>query len=261
MKDTISFYNDLAEYYHLVYPDWEASIQKQADALDAVLKGYQIGRSAKILDVSCGIGTQALGLAQLGYQVTGSDISEGALKKAAGYAAERNLEIEFRQADMREVDQVFSESFGVVLACDNSVPHLLSDADIVAAFQAFHRLLVRDGIVLISLRDYANLELGGVQVHPRRVREEGNSRTLLIDVWEFEADQYTVTIYVIQDDLEKKPRIRTIRGGRYYAVTIEKIKKLFRQAGFSAVDVLREDYFQPLIVAQKLNSKGLGWED
>lgn len=250
MKDTISFYNDLAEYYHLIYPDWEVSIQKQADALVAVLKEYQIGDSAKILDVSCGIGTQALGLAQLGYQVTASDISEGALKKAAEYAAERSLEIEFRQADMREVDQIFSERFEVVLACDNSVPHLPSDADIVAAFQAFHKLLDRDGIVLISLRDYANLELGGIQVHPRQVREEGGSRTLLFDVWDFEGDQYTVTIYVIQDDLEKPPRIRTIRGGQYYPVTIEKIKKLFHQAGFSEVDVLKEAYFQPLLVAK-----------
>jgi SAM-dependent methyltransferase len=251
MKDTISFYNDLAEYYHLIYPDWEASIQKQADALDAVLKAYQIGDSAKILDVSCGIGTQVLGLAKLGYKVSASDISEGALAKAAEYAAERNLRIDFQPGDMRKVDRVFSESFDAVIACDNSVPHLLSDADILTAFQAFNKLLDPDGIVLISVRDYASLELGGVQVHPRQVRQDGSALIYLWDVWEFEGDQYSITIYLIRDEIGKPPIIKAIPGGQYNPVTIEKLKLLFRQAGYSKVDVLKGAYFQPLIVAGK----------
>lgn len=251
MANTVSFYNELAKYYHLIYPDWEASILNQAGALSAVLERYKIGKSAKILDAACGIGTQVLGLAQLGYDITASDISEDALEQADRYAAERKLEINFQQADMRQVDEVFSMSFDVVIACDNAVPHLLSDQDILAAFKSFHKVLGPDGITMISVRDYARMELSGIQVHPRQGHEYGSSLIYLWDVWEFEGDQYSITIYLIQDDIGKPPIIQAIRGGKYYPVTIDRITSLFHEAGFIEVDLLREAYFQPLIVAQK----------
>ncbi len=226
-------------------------MRRQAEALSAVLKEYNKGEKIKILDAACGIGTQTIGLAQLNYEVAASDISEGALIKAAEYAAERNLEIDFRQADMRQVDEVFSESFEAVIACDNSIPHLLSDADILAAFKSFHKVLTPEGMAIISLRDYANLDLGGVQVHPRLVHDDGDSRILLCDVWDFKGDQYSITIYLIFDKKGHPPEVKAISGGQYYPVTIDKIQLLFQQAGFSEVTVLREAFFQPLIVARK----------
>lgn len=50
-------------------------------------------------------------------------------------------------------------SFDVVLACDNSVPHLLSDSDILSAFQQFYACTAPDGVCLVSVRDYAATDL------------------------------------------------------------------------------------------------------
>ncbi len=56
------FYDELADDYHLIYSDWDASIRRQGDALDAL-----IGQDrAAVLDCSCGIGTQAIGLSCAG---------------------------------------------------------------------------------------------------------------------------------------------------------------------------------------------------
>jgi hypothetical protein len=56
------FYDELADDYHLIYSDWDASIRRQGDDLDAL-----IGQDrAAVLDCSCGIGTQAIGLALRG---------------------------------------------------------------------------------------------------------------------------------------------------------------------------------------------------
>lgn len=77
-----SFYNQLASNYHLIFEDWEASIRRQAAALGAILE-KECGPAAtvKVLDCACGIGTQALGLAELGFQVTACDLSPLAVER------------------------------------------------------------------------------------------------------------------------------------------------------------------------------------
>ncbi|HEV8711229.1 MAG TPA: hypothetical protein VGX03_00160 [Candidatus Binatia bacterium] len=71
---TATFYDQLAPFYHLIYPDWEASVNQQTIALDSIIKEYWGERVESILDLACGIGTQALGLASLGYAVAASDV-------------------------------------------------------------------------------------------------------------------------------------------------------------------------------------------
>ena len=78
MKNTMinsnEFYAGLTPLYHLVYPDWGKSLKRQGDILDSVIHEMW-GAASEVLDVSCGIGTQTLGLAGLGYVVTASDLS------------------------------------------------------------------------------------------------------------------------------------------------------------------------------------------
>ena len=66
-----AFYDGLAPIYHLIYPDWEASIQRQAGALDSLIREHWGEGKLRILDVACGIGTQALGLAGPNWEVYG----------------------------------------------------------------------------------------------------------------------------------------------------------------------------------------------
>ena len=62
MNDTQTFYDDLADAYHLLYEDWSASIDRQTDALAAIIREHNASAGV-VADVACGIGTQALGLA------------------------------------------------------------------------------------------------------------------------------------------------------------------------------------------------------
>lgn len=67
---TQAFYDRLAPYYHLLYPDWDASIARQSQGLATVLQEFGIAPGARVLDAACGIGTQTIGLARLGYTMT-----------------------------------------------------------------------------------------------------------------------------------------------------------------------------------------------
>src|SRR5437762_3383289 len=126
-----AFYDQLAPFYHLIYPDWPASIERQAAALQSIIREYWGERARTILDVACGVGTQTLGLAALGYAVTASDLSRAAIARAQREATQRGLAIDFSVADMRQAYTHHQKQFDLVLAGDNAVPHLLTDADLL----------------------------------------------------------------------------------------------------------------------------------
>ena len=67
MTDSVArFYDQLAASYHLIFPDWAQSVHRQGMIL-ARLIGPEVASEARtVLDCSCGIGTQAIGLAEQG---------------------------------------------------------------------------------------------------------------------------------------------------------------------------------------------------
>ena len=95
-----------------------ASLYDRADIYDlgfnekmrgAVKEHWQIALGGaeiqSILDVSIGSGMVTLPLAELGYRLTGSDLSENMLKKCRENASARGVEIRLFQSDFRSVHE------------------------------------------------------------------------------------------------------------------------------------------------------------
>ncbi|HYR30030.1 MAG TPA: class I SAM-dependent methyltransferase [Thermoanaerobaculia bacterium] len=236
-------YDDLSDYYHLIYDDWPASIARQAEALDRVIGD----RTKLVADVSCGIGTQSLGLAALGYRVLASDLAPRALERLQREAASRGLTIDTRVDDMTRLATLAGASVDVLLSCDNSVPHLLTDERILAAFTQFRRVLRPGGQLILSVRDYAAFPPVPVRFNPYGVRPIDGGKAIVFQVWEYEGDLYDLSQYLVFDYGDRTD-VRVFRS-RYYAVTIARLMELLEQAGF--VDVKRMDdvLFQPVMVA------------
>jgi 2-polyprenyl-3-methyl-5-hydroxy-6-metoxy-1,4-benzoquinol methylase len=74
-----------------------------------------------------------LGLAKLGFCITGADVSTGAVHRAHSEAAARKPDIPFYVADMRNLGGVPAGGFHAVICMDNVLPHLLSEADLAQA--------------------------------------------------------------------------------------------------------------------------------
>ncbi len=249
MTNTNQFYARLAPLYHLIYPDWDKSIQYQARMLDTVIREIW-GDASSVLDVSCGIGTQALGLSSLGYRVTASDLSPEEVERAKQEASLRDYSVSFSVADMRQAFNHHARQFDIVISCDNSVPHLLTDEDILTAFRQFYLCTSPGGGCIISVRDYEKEDLSKQQVKTYGIREKNGVRWLLWQVWYPQPPIYDVTFYFVEDCGEPECRTHAFRS-TYYAVTISSLMELMREAGF--VDVLRLDdrFFQPLIIGTK----------
>jgi SAM-dependent methyltransferase len=251
------FYDDLADLFHLVYADWEGSVRRQAEALDRILARALGPGPHRVLDVSCGIGTQALGLAALGHTVTGSDLSPRAIERARREAAARGLAIDFSVADMRSCDRHHRGAFDVVLSADNSVPHLLADDEILDAFRGFYRSTRPGGVVLITVRDYAREDRTSPQLRPYGLRGDPTGgaptgRWAVFQVWDFvDADRYDLAMYFVREgDADRPPEVRVGRS-RYYAVTTDTLLALLTRAGFADARRLDGEFFQPVLLGRR----------
>jgi SAM-dependent methyltransferase len=244
------FYDELTPLYHLIYADWDASIERQAVQLESVVHEFWGDGPKTILDVACGIGTQALGLARRGFTLTASDLSAGAVERAKQEALKRDLTIDFSVADMTQAFDHHRRSFDVVIACDNAIPHLLSDADILRAFKQFYQCTNPGGGCVISVRDYATMGLEGLQVHPFGIRNEHGSRYFLFQVWEFAGSIYDLSMYFVRDEGGSSCKTSVMRS-KYYAITAERLMSLMAEAGFEKVQRLDGRFFQPIILATK----------
>jgi glycine/sarcosine N-methyltransferase len=148
-----TFYDDLADDYHLIFADWDASIGRQALFIKRLLDEHGVG-TGRVLDASCGIGTQAIGLAQAGFDVMATDISEASVARCAREASQRGLRVRTAVADLRSLDRDVAERFDAVVSFDNALPHLLADEDLAAAAGAVRSVLRPGGVLCASIRDY-----------------------------------------------------------------------------------------------------------
>ena len=249
---TTDFYDGLAPYYHLLYPEWESAIQRQGVALSSVLVDAGVRPGASVLDAACGVGTQALGLAARGYRVHASDISPGALGRCETEAASRGLSIETSIADLRTLTTTHRRPFSAVIACDNALPHLLTDAEIGDALRECHACTAPGGVAIFSVRDYAAIERKNPDVRPYGVRQQGDSRYLAWQVWDWEPDgtHYQVSLYLVEDRGEPSCKTLVFRA-HYYAIGIERILRLMEDAGFSRCHRRDEVFFQPLLIGYR----------
>ena len=250
---TALFYDQLAPYYHLLYGDWEQSVVRQGEALNKLLRELAVAPGEHVLDAASGIGTQALGLLRCGYRVTASDISFGAIDRLKAELSRRGLHAEARVDDLRTLSHVASESMAAVIACDNSIPHLLSDSEILEAFRSCHRCLRPGGVAVFSVRDYAAIERVSPDVRPYGLRcDEAGNRFLAVQAWEWDGDHYDLRIYLTSEAPDGACQTQVLRS-RYYAVTIERLSALLAQAGFAGVERRDDVLFQPVLFGRRPN--------
>jgi SAM-dependent methyltransferase len=200
MDEVAAFYDGLAGDYHCVYSDWELSIGRQAAALGRVICEHLGEGRHRILDCTCGIGTQSLGLAQLGFGVVGVDLSPISIARARIEADRRGLAIQFHVADLRTLNLGGQHDFDVVLSADNALPHLLQDAQLEQAVARMVAHLRGGGMFIATIRDYdAILEDPPRSTSPVLTGEAGNRRATF-QLWHWADDRRTYRLeqFVLQ---------------------------------------------------------------
>lgn len=245
------FYDRLASLYHLIFQDWDKSIERQAGQLSGIIEERWGAGSKHILDVSCGIGTQAIGLAKRGFIVTASDLSQGTISRARVEAERRGVEIDFSVCDMRAAHAHHQRQFDVAVSADNSITHLLNDDDLLLALREMYACTRPGGGCLLTVRDYDQEELGIGLVKPYGVREEHGKRYVIFQVWDFMDQVYDLAMYFVVDDRTSEQLVTHVMRTKYNAVGTDHLLALMRRAGFTKVERLDDRFYQPVLVGNR----------
>lgn len=251
MNITQTFYDSMAAQYDKLFQDWQATTREQAEILDRLFREYGYARTARVLDCACGIGTQALGLAALGYEVTASDISEGELAEARQRAAKNGLQICFARADFCSLSDAFTERFDIVIAMDNALPHMLTGQALSTAVKSIVGRLKADGIFVASIRDYDSLLANKPPYSPPYIHKTEKGQRVSFQTWDWQDENYRLTQYIIEDE-------ETLRISKfvceYRATRREELTRLLRDKGCREVAWKTPEetgFYQPIVVARK----------
>lgn len=251
MSITQSFYDNMAAQYDKLFLDWEASIRGQAAMLDGIFGSHGYGKSARILDCACGIGTQAIGLARLGYRVTASDISAGELAEAEKRAAANQVQLRFAQADFCALEDTFDEQFDIVIAMDNAIPHMLTADALEAAIRSMTGRIAPGGMFAASIRDYDALLQQKPPYSPPYIHPTAGGQRVSFQTWKWEGENYRLIQYIIDDG--DALQVRKFEC-EYRATRRAEMTQLLAQYGCTEVKWLFPEetgFYQPIVIAKK----------
>lgn len=246
-----SFYNNLATQYDKLFLDWQETTRQQAELLDGIFKSNGFDGSAKLLDCACGIGTQAIGLSRLGYQVTGSDISVGELAEAEKRAEADGVKACFKWADFRALSDTFSEKFDMIIAMDNALPHMLTAEDLANAIRSIVNQMEKNGLFVASIRDYDSLLAEKPPYSPPYIHKTDKGQRVSFQTWEWGEENYKLTQYIVED--EESLQVSKFEC-EYRATRREELTKLLLANGCSKVEWKFPEetgFYQPIVVARK----------
>ncbi|MBR1408438.1 MAG: class I SAM-dependent methyltransferase [Clostridia bacterium] len=251
MDITQTFYDKLASQYDKLFSDWNAAAQEQAVILNRIFNNNGFNTRARILDCACGIGTQAIGLAALGYPVTASDISGGELAEAKARAESQGVLIRFEHADFRALADTFSEQFDIVIAMDNALPHMLTSESLKVAVGSIIGQVKTGGLFVASIRDYDSLLDDKPPYSPPYIHKTEKGQRVSFQTWVWNGDNYQLTQYIIDDE-------ENLQIGKfvceYRATRREELTNLLLSGGCSQVIWKfpeESGFYQPIVVAKK----------
>jgi SAM-dependent methyltransferase len=156
MDPATTFYDALAPLFD-VMTDWDARLAAEGPFLRQLLDE---ARARQVLDAACGSGGHALALTRWGYAVTAVDASPAMIALAKQKADEQGATSTFAVADLADLAALApsllakGEGFDAVLCLGNSLPHLLSQTELVAGLRGMAAALRPGGLFITQNLNY-----------------------------------------------------------------------------------------------------------
>jgi glycine/sarcosine N-methyltransferase len=201
-------YDDFSSDYDR-FVDWPGRL---AAELPFIERELQAVGARRVLDAACGTGMHAVALAKRGYKVVGADLSAGMVEQARANATAAGVDVGFEVAGFGELARIFGggapriagsemaaptptlhqgekeQGFDAVLCLGNSLPHLLTPADLAAALADFAACLRPGSLVLIQNRNFDRVLAQGERWMEPQAHREGKAEWLFLRFYDFEPD-------------------------------------------------------------------------
>jgi len=209
-------------YYSILYKHRD-KIEAQ-NFLDKLLNYCQLDKNSHILDLACGEGRHAIYLNQLGYRVTGIDLSANMIGVAKSFSNEK---LHFVQADMRNP---FPEKYDAILNLFTSFGYFLDEKDDLKIVQNIKDSLSKNGLVVI---DFLNTLVATKNMVSNEVQEINDTK-------------FVIDRYISDGCLIKEIKVD---GKNYYervkCLDLLKIKNLVNKVGLEIYETFGDYQLNP----------------
>ncbi len=150
-KQTVEFYEHIADCYNLIYPDHIKESKRLFMELEQLFKEKGI-RTA--LDAACGIGYDMSLLCEMDIEVSGIDISQSMVSKTiSNFKNSYEISPIVKQLDVRLLtESIFDNKFDLVVFRGNTFSNILPN-EIPLVLENLLSVVSDDGILLIDYRD------------------------------------------------------------------------------------------------------------
>ncbi|MDE2668891.1 MAG: methyltransferase domain-containing protein [Chloroflexota bacterium] len=209
-------------------PDTDGSYARRTDAEVAFIEQVLgLTEPCDLLDLCCGPGRHSVRLARLGHRVTGVDISAYNLEKAVERAAEFGVEVDWREADMRETGLPESSQDAAINMF--TAFGFFDDAENQRVLEEIARVLRPGGRFLIDLVNRDSL----MRRHQPRMWSERHNGAFLLQEHAFDsATGYQTTNWtVLKADGERIEQSFTLR-----VYTLQELEVRMALAGLTVED-------------------------
>ena len=244
----MSQYDEFAVNYHWLYSDYVSSGKLALQQNEDVLK--DAGPKVRILDCSCGIGTFAIALAKLGYEVSGSDGSPGMIEQAELAARNANVDVPLKCCTWEDLPAHVTGPFDLVFCLGNAIGHIRNGEEMFRSVQGIRAVLRSGGKLVIDFLNWEQIRKEKTRFTPYpQWRERAGQRCLPIYVWNFPErfeDAHTIEVLLVFDS-DGRVSVRSYPIV-YYPFRVEELIERLRSAGFTNINIQnrfgenREDY-------------------
>jgi SAM-dependent methyltransferase len=226
-------YNDLSSDYDR-FVNWQNRLSGE---LPFIIKQLQLINARSVLDAATGTGMHAIALAQLGYQATGSDISTGMIDKARLNAASAGVQVRFEVAAFGALAQAYGEhSFDALLCLGNSLPHLLSTAELQEALVDFAACLRPGGLLLIQNRNFDAVMLHHDRWMEPQSHSEADSEWIFQRFYDFDPDGLITFNMVTLQRTGQRDLTQKVVSSRLRPLLKDELSLALSEAGFNRQD-------------------------
>jgi SAM-dependent methyltransferase len=205
-------------YYHILYKERDETEAQLF--MDNIVHYLNLPEEAKILDLACGKGRHSIYLNQMGFDVTGADLSSNSIAIAKDF---ENENLKFVEHDMRKP---FDQKFDAIFNLFTSFGYFENEEDNFTTLKAIKESISEYGFAVIDFMNVPN-------VLANLVPDEIKS----VDTIDFQIKRYLKDGFIYKEiDFEDQ-------GKKYHfiekvkAITLDDFEIMMENAGIYLLDV------------------------